>query len=74
VRQGLVDEQKQRRLQDATVQFGIDDAIKDACVGRTMSADSCPNMNFKRMLWLWLSFYWLANLSIACAPVLLQRD
>jgi len=72
MRQGLVDEQKQRRLQDATVQFGIHDAIKDACVGPTMSADSCPNMNFKRMLWL--SFYWLANLSIACAPVLLQRD
>ena len=72
--QGLVDERKQRRLQDATAQFGIHDAIEDAYVGRTMLADSRPNVNFKRMLRLQLSFCWLANLSVACAPVLLQRD
>ena len=71
---GLVDEWNERCLENAAVKFSIHDSIKDTYLCGAVSAYSCPDVNFKRMLRLWFSFRWLINLLVACTPVLLQGD
>ena len=72
--QGLVYERNKRRLEDVTIKLCIHDAIEDTYFRRTVPADSCPDVNFKRVLGSRLSFRWLINLSITCSPVLFQGD
>ena len=54
--------------------FCIHDAINDAYLRCTVSADACPDVNFKWVLRFRLPFRWLINLSIACPPILFQGD
>ena len=72
--EGLINERNKCCLEDVAIKFCICDAIKDAYLRGTLSADACPDVNFKRVLRFRLSFRWLINFSIACPSVLFQGD
>ena len=74
ISQLILDERNKCTFQNAAVQLGLHYPIKDTDLRRSMSAYSCPNVHFQRVLWLWLSFCWLSYLAIARSAELLKGD
>ena len=68
------DKEHKGRLQDVAEEISIHDAVKDANLCGTMSANSSPDMNFERMLWFPLPLRGLVNFPITCAPILLEGN
>ena len=70
----FLDKGHQGRLQDVAEEIRHHDAVKDANLCGTISANSSPNMNFERMLWFRLPLCRLINLPVTCAPILLEGN
>ena len=62
------------RLQDVAEEVSIHDAVKDTNLCGTMSANSSPDMNFERMLWLRLPLHGLVNFPITGAAIVLEGN
>ena len=62
------------RYKDVAEEISIYDAVKDTNLCGTMSANSSPDMNFERMLWLQLPFCRLVNFPITGAPIVLEGN
>ena len=62
------------RLQNVAEEISIHDAVKDANLCGTMSANSRQDMNFERMLWFWLPLRRLVNFPITGALILLEGN
>ena len=74
VRKFYSNEWDQRGLQDVAEQISIHDAIKDKNLCGTVSANSCPNMNFQQMFWFWFSLRWLVYFPVTGALILHQGN
>ena len=72
--QFLSNEQDQSGFKDITEESSIHDAIKDANLCGTMSANPTPNMNFNWMLRFWLALHRLVDLPVAGAAVFLKGN
>ena len=70
----LSNERDQSGFKDITGVNSIHDAIKDANLCGTMSANPTPNMNFNWMLRFWLSLHRLVDLPVAGTAVLLKGN
>ena len=70
----LSNERYQSGFKDITEENSIHDAIKDANLCGTMSANPTPDMNFNWMLWFWLALHRLIDLPVAGTAVLLKRN
>ena len=70
-RELLSDEWDERTLQDAAVDIGIHDSIKDENLCGTMSTNPSPHVKFQWLLWLPFSLCRLIDLPVARSPVLL---
>ena len=67
-------ERDQSGIKDITEENSIHDAIKDANLCGTMSANPTPNMNFNWMLRFWLALHRLVDLPVAGTAVLLKGN
>ena len=70
----LSNERDQSGFKDITEENSIHDAIKDANLCGTMSANPTPNMNFNWMLRFWVALHQLVNLPVAGTAVLLKGN
>ena len=61
-------------IEDTNVQPPIHDAFENANIRCSLFADACPNMNFNRMLCLWLRFWCLPLLPATKTLVGFQLD
>ena len=56
------------------VGVGFHNTLEDTDFCCSMPADTGQNVDFKQVLWLWLSLGWLTNLPVTCVAELLKRD